>query len=122
VRLLLREHARSRVPARQQPVPERDGIVAVLVSGGIEQCHGRLAEPLEDLVDVEPGRLLRELPGVRRLELVPQVRIAVEALAQLMARRDLLQPQVDARLSLVTPRGQRRSTNTRSPSPSSGGA
>lgn len=90
----------------------------LLVLGAIHEgerllARGR-AQALDDLL------MPLDLAQVTLLEFGPARRFVVEPLAQLGAGSDLLEPEVDARIILATPRGQSRSTSTRNPSPGSG--
>src|SRR5680860_225785 len=84
---------------------ERHGVVALCVLRGVEQRHPALARTRKQ---VPPKRLMGgELLAVARLKLRPARGIVTEPAPQLVTRRDIFKPEVDARaIALKTTRPQ----------------
>ena len=81
-----------------EPGLQRDGIVVVLVAGGIEQGDRALAQPVSQLARRRLGRRALQLRLIGDDELLPVRRPGMEAPAQRVARRDVLEPEIDPRL------------------------
>jgi hypothetical protein len=83
-----------------QPRLQRDGVVVLRIFRRVEQRDASLARMPAQLAHRLLRSLFLQLRGIGAAERGPVLRMAVEALAQGVAGRDLLQPQVDLRLVL----------------------
>src|ERR1043166_7608077 len=91
----LSDHALT--PLRQQLL-ERNRVVVSLVARGVKQRDRPLAQMLAQFFGGAVRGLARKLMGIVEDEGVPGARVRVHAAAQRVARRNVLEPDVDARL------------------------
>ena len=102
-------------PASFQHIFQDERGVVRLVGSAIDQ---RNLVPPAGLLQLTDGSLiLAKLAAVLLLELAPLCRVVAEPLSQFRTRPTSLSQSSTAAASFVSPRGQRRSTNTRKPSP-----
>ena len=87
-------------PPRFQPQLERDGVVVVLIARGIKQRDRSVPQPGKKFLRGGLASRTFQLLAYSHAKRLPVIRLAVELLAQRIARRDVLQPQVDPRLLL----------------------
>jgi hypothetical protein len=83
-----------------QPRPQRDGIVPALAACRIKQGDRALAQALEQIPSGRLGRRAPQLGFIGGAKRIPIIWLAVEALAQRVARRDVPQPEIDPSLVL----------------------
>src|SRR5208282_1169578 len=83
-----------------QPLLQYDGIVVLFVARRIKQGNRTTSQPVEQF----PCRCFRhpalQFDEIGSAKRVPIIRLAVKALTQRVARRDVLEPQVNPRLIL----------------------
>jgi hypothetical protein len=83
-----------------QPRPQGDRIVPALVACRIKEGDRALAQALEQIPGGRLGRRALQLGFVGGAKCIPIIRLAVEALAQRVARRDVPEPEIDPSLVL----------------------
>src|SRR5208282_6426690 len=81
-----------------QPGLQRDRIVVGLVARRVEERDRLAAQVFAQTGDRRACRLSPKLAVVGCDELLPFARVAMKAAAQRLARGDVLEPQIDARL------------------------